>query len=294
MLNSATYWVLAEGDTRGMLVAIGLWLAGFVIGMIPDIRHGLKIGRLAFLAVSVLALILLAVANLVWLWFWELEHAGLGWIPLAVGSVACAGTGLMIAVAAQARGRSGWGNRAYGWIAAVPLLSLGLLLIAPMDPAPPNRLRLVLNPLILVALLALGLASQVLLRTSEGWVLARTEAYLTDPAHNGDLIAFKVHVLGLPAVLAEVAATTPTGRLDEATVLLRIETTDEIMRYVYEVDSRVTEVPYDLGNMLEQSACEDAVAYALMRAGGAIRHDYLGSDGQSLGSFDVTQDRCLM
>ena len=26
MLNSATYWVLAEGETRGMLVAIGMSL----------------------------------------------------------------------------------------------------------------------------------------------------------------------------------------------------------------------------------------------------------------------------
>ena len=97
---------------------------------------------------------------------------------------------------------------------------------------------------------------------------------------------------GLEQTLHEMAAEVPSQRVDETTILLRVESEGTVLRYVYEVTTSATALPVSMRmGLLKQNCAYDAIR-PVIEAGATIEHVYRRVDGSEIGAVTVTRQIC--
>lgn len=279
------YSELPEDQMRS--IGYGLVILGGVIGGLTN-RSMAEIRRAPYFALSGLIFLCVSVVTLAGLAFIVQALAGsFFWVIVGLEMLASVIGGFFVARIAAARSRDAYGHGRMAALAFIPIANFWLLLTPSKNETSANRAPTiplltgsvgVLSGFVFLAC-GIGLSSygQV-----EG--VRRVEAAAANGVFNEAM---------LDRALATMAAEVQTPLVvDETTTLLRMEAQGIELRYVYEVDAPVNELPLDMRVGLQQQNCAYEGLTGVIDAGATIKHIYLRKDGSEIGVVDVTRQAC--
>jgi hypothetical protein len=178
-------------------------------------------------------------------------------------------------------------NALFGFLTFVPLANLWLLFSASAEKAAPQRLKMgfLLSGGMGVFLGLLGTGAGRALDTYTNEESTRRIA-AADAAGVLDIVMLE-RSLGLNA--AEVVLPMV---VDEVTTLIKLEAEGKSLRYTYQLDQSVAELPYGFRNDMAQSVCTDSDLNRLIAAGAQLTFTYIAADQAELATVTVMQNDC--
>jgi hypothetical protein len=114
------------------------------------------------------------------------------------------------------------------------------------------------------------------------------------PSQEAASVDLIVQTQGIEATLSAIAKEVPPQRVDEVTLLLRVEAQEATLRYVYEVSAEVTTLADTVRSGLIEQNCNYEGLRNLIVEGATIEHLYNRPDGTPLSLVTVDRPTCGM
>ena len=292
MLENTALVLMAQSESVLMLLGIALVLAGFMVGLITRRGATLSLRRVPYFIWSAVVFALVSAAPFAWLLSFEAMQNDILWtlVALVFGSIFVAG--FFFGVLGHARSVNAYGDAGKAWMAIVPLFNLLLLFKGPQDWEQSSFKAIALNALGSIfglCLLVLGVGIEHIATEQSLALASRIE---NDPEFISRSIAASIRRKGLEATLLEMATDVPSRRIDESTILKRVENEGTTLRYVYEVSADTPSLSASTSIALVNQVCGDAILHPLIEAGGTLEFVYLHGDGTKADTVAVTLESC--
>lgn len=292
--QSMALTLLSQSESLLMILGIMLMVTGFFLGIVVFRGGTASLKRVPYFIWSAAVISLSSALSLAWLLSAQAIQSGLLMVlvSLIFGSVFVAG--VAHGILAHARSVSIYGSGRGAWMAIVPFVNLALVFKRPMDwqKSGPRTLSLnILGILFGVLLLLIGLGLGSIAQKQTAYATSQAES---DPALYEAHIDLLLNEQGLETTLAQMAAETPSQRLDEMTTLLRVEAEGNTLRYVYEVSTDMKELPVAVQTKLLEDNCGVVALRRLFEAGATVVHIYMLIDGTKIATITTSQRLCSL
>jgi len=281
-----------EGDAR--LIKYAITIVGAVLAAITY-KNATELRRAPYFVYSGLLFFITVATGLVWFGSIPAMTGGFLWAFMLVDVMVGVAVGYAYGACAMARSRDAYGHARMGVLAFVPLANFWLLLTPTKNELSANRALTI--PLLTGGLGVLtgfvlyigGVVLATFIQVEMDRMVAEVES---NPAMQEAGIGMMLRDQGLETVLREMAAGVPNQRIDEMTMLLRVESDGKTLRYIYELSTNTESLPESMRSGLVRHNCTYQAMSPIIEAGAIIEHVYSRPDGSEIGIVTVSRDLC--
>lgn len=279
------YAALSESNPQGVswvIVVIGAVIAALTI------RSESEIQRADYFALSGQFFLLFAVVVMGTLTLLvEAIAGGFFWVIVGLEIFVTLVFGFFFGRIAMARSRDAYGHSRAAFLAFIPLGNLWLLFTPSKNEISANRVSMI--PLLSGGL---GVFSGFVMLAA-GIAISAYSVVEAERAVEEAVAEGRFNERFLDQTLEQMAAELATPMIvDEVTTLVRMETDEHTVRYVYELSSDADTLSISMRTGLVQQNCTNEALRPIFEAGATIEHLYLRSDGTEVGRVTVRREIC--
>ncbi|WP_404422621.1 hypothetical protein [Thalassospira australica] len=251
-----------------------------------------RVEYLWFIALSGLAL---TISQFLWALTPAAADAGLLSILIIVGMGSFALFGAAIYYASAARSRHICGQTSNAWLGFVPLANLWLIFKGGATSAyDPDKVRSKLSRLFPDPILVIG--AIVVLALSQGIDKAVEYKGYYDPNDSEVLVSLIANAQTVEerfATEAKLSGAELPVRIDELTILSKIEAQGETLRITYDVEQDIFSFRPDFKLTLATMQCAPEMFGPDIARGGTIEMIYRAPGGRIIETYKITQSDCI-
>lgn len=271
---------------------------GFVLGLLLP-NPGRYIARGPHWLAGLALILLLTLEQFVWFAMPAAVRADLFWL-LPLGDVLSSLiAGVLLAQLGKARSRDAFGHSGWAFLQMLPLLNLPLLLTASREGTEGQRRLLSSWDIPAAVVMVLGISLAVANKGMSTVLQTRLEPAIAkaseEPAFTNNYLRYQVEAAGLPALVAEVAATQPEAVLVEpGHRILKLEARGAALHIFHELDEPEAEA---LDAAYRRALISDTCSGLgwLLEAGGTVtRHFARKDDGWEFEVLNIRNGDCIV
>ena len=279
------YATLSESNPRALFWGISV-LGALVAAFTAKSQSELQ--RAPYYALSGFYLLVMALVHMGAMSFLVSAIAGrFFWVIVGVEILIFLAFGFFLGRIAMARSRDAYGHSKGAILAFIPFAALWLLFTPSKKEISADKVPAI--PLISGGLGVLsGFVMIAVAIAAMAYTQVEAERVMKKAVAEG---VFNERFLG--QTLAQMAAEVSTPvTVDEITKLLRIETSGQTLRYVYEISSDPEALSISMRTRLTQQNCTYDGLRPVIEAGATLEHLYLRTNGSEVGTVTVTRQIC--
>lgn len=271
---------------------------GFVVGLLLP-NPGRYIARGPHWLVVLSLILLLTLQQLVWFRMADVVRADLFWLLPLADIVTAFVVGFLLGQLGKARSRDAFGHTGWAFLQMLPVLNLPLLLSASRQGTEGQRRMLSFLDMPAVAVVVIGISLVFMNKAVSGFMETGLEPVIAEasqePVFSNTLLRYQVEALGLPAVIAEVAATQPDPVMVEpGHRILKLEGRSAALHIFHEFDDPgAEELDPAYRRALVSDTC-DGLAWLLNAGGTVTRHFARKPDGLEFEVLNIRNGDCFV
>ncbi len=292
MLNGFALSLMNLSEGALVLFSILLIVSGFVFGLVLRRGATLSMPRVPYFVWTALVYGLISAMTIAWLLTFVAVQNGVLWLLVLFIYGAIFVSGMAYAILGHARSVSAYGSGRNAWMAIIPLANLVLYFKRPIDWSEGNSGSTLKSVLGIILGLFIVIVGAGIGRIAEDMIATMASDTGYDDATYSATIDMLIQSQGLGATLTQMAADFIPQRVDEVTMLTRVEADGETLRYLYDVSSEVGKFDETDIETLRSRICEFTEIRPIILAGATVEHVYRLPDGSVAGTVVATRELC--
>lgn len=283
------YINLSEMQLR--LISYAAACIGGIIGAFTNNDES-RLLRVPYFVFSSILFFVMTAEQIVWLNSSAAWQDGYLWVFAAADIIVAVAVGYFWAGLAMSRSRDAYGHARYAFFAFVPIANLVLMFTPSKEQTSEPVIPLLKGTLgvfvgIVVFMASNGLAAYINMEASRMASESTSDANVEQMSID-DLLRYQ----GLEATLQQLADAVPQQKVDEITILQKVEADGSTLRYLYEISSDLQELGVLMRSQTIQHNCTFDAMRPILEAGGKIEHVYYRISGTEIGIITVTKEIC--
>lgn len=290
-----SYILLPELAMRA--IGIGLICLGGIVALTTR-TPSFRLLRGPYFAATALCTLAMTLTQFWWLGGGAMMQAGTFWLLMIGDFVVSLAGGYAIGVLAQARSVDAYGDPGKAFMAFIPIANLWLLFTASIHPQPAPPAYEDKGALAGLAGWTGGVLGVVLLLLNAAMIRSVTNAVESASANDPRLAAGLTRHMaqsdaGLESLLRmSVAQITVPARIDEITMLDRVDVQGTTLSYHYSVASDIAALPANFSDGIFQNNCKNESITPILEGGGALDYVYTNSAGVEIARYHNDKASC--